>query len=286
MKISDFRVKPDTKIDLSKISTTSSGKNKSKEEAKKLLKKNVDKMSVLQDKLYAEDKYSMLIIFQAMDAAGKDGTIKHVMSGLNPQGTQVTSFKQPSAEELNHHYLWRVNEALPERGRIGIFNRSYYEEVLVVRVHNLQNNEKIPAKLIDKNIWQTRFREINDFEKNLFENGTIILKFFLNLSKDEQKRRFLERIDTPAKNWKFSDSDLKEREFWNEYQKCFAEAISSTSKDYAPWFIIPADIKWFARLAVSSIIIHTMEKLNLQYPKLDKQQEENLKLYRDKLENN
>ncbi len=284
MKISDFKAQPNSKIDLSKISTSYSGKIKSKDEAKKLLKKNVKEMINLQDKLYAEDKYSLLLIFQAMDAAGKDGTIKHVMSGLNPQGTQVTSFKQPSAEELNHHYLWRVNKALPERGRIGIFNRSYYEEVLVVRVHNLLSTEKIPSKLIDENIWQTRFKEINDFEKNLYQNGTVILKFFLHLSKDEQKRRFIERIDTPSKNWKFSEADLKEREFWNDYQKCFAEAISATSKKHAPWFIIPADVKWFARLAVSSIIIDTMQKLDLQYPKLNKQQLDNLKLYKEKLE--
>ncbi|MHB8579101.1 MAG: polyphosphate kinase 2 family protein [Ignavibacteriaceae bacterium] len=284
MKISDFKVKPDSKVDLSKIDTSNSEGIKTKGEAKKLLKKNVEKMMGLQDKLYSEDRYSMLLIFQALDAAGKDGTIKHVMSGLNPQGTQVTSFKQPSAEELNHHYLWRVNDGLPERGRIGIFNRSYYEEVLVVRVHNLLAIEKIPAELINENIWQTRFREINDFEKNLYENGTIILKFFLHLSKDEQKHRFLERIDTPSKNWKFSETDLKERDFWDDYQKCFAEAIAATSKKYAPWFIIPADIKWFARLSVSSIIIDTMEKLNLQYPKLNKQQLDNLKICQKKLE--
>lgn len=284
MKISDFKVKPNSKIDLSTISTSNPSKIKTKEEAKKLLKRNVERMIGLQDKLYAEDKYSFLLIFQAMDAAGKDGTIKHVMSGLNPQGTQVTSFKQPSAEELNHHYLWRVNKALPERGRIGIFNRSYYEEVLVVRVHNLLSTEKIPAELINENIWQTRFKEINDFERNLYQNGTVILKFFLHLSKDEQKRRFLERIDTPSKNWKFSEADLKERQFWNDYQKCFAEAISATSRKHAPWFIIPADVKWFARLAVSSIIINSMEKLNLQYPKLNKLQLDNLKLYKGKLE--
>ncbi len=284
MKILNFKVKPDSKVDLSKIDTSNSGRIKSKGEAKKLLKKNVEKMIELQDKLYSEDRYSMLLIFQALDAAGKDGTIKHVMSGLNPQGTQVTSFKQPSAEELNHHYLWRVNNALPERGRIGIFNRSYYEEVLVVRVHNLLATEKIPTELINDNIWQTRFREINDFEKNLYENGTIILKFFLHLSKDEQKRRFLERIDTPSKKWKFSETDLKERGFWNDYQKYFAEAISATSKKHAPWFIVPADVKWFARLSVSSIIIDTMEKLNLKYPELNKQQLEDLKICKEKLE--
>ncbi|MHB1688271.1 MAG: polyphosphate kinase 2 family protein [Ignavibacteriaceae bacterium] len=284
MKIPDFKVQPNSKIDLSKIGTINSSEIKSKAEAKKLLEKNIDKMVDLQGRLYAEDKYSLLLIFQAMDAAGKDGTIKHVMSGLNPQGTQVTSFKQPSAEELNHNYLWRINNALPERGRIGIFNRSYYEEVLVVRVHNLLPSEKIPTELINEDIWQTRFREINDFEKSLYENGTIILKFFLHLSKEEQKQRFLERIETLSKNWKFSDADLKERGFWNDYQKCYGEAISATSKKHAPWFIIPADTKWYARLTVSSIIIDTMEKLNLQYPKLNKQQLENLKLCKEKLE--
>jgi PPK2 family polyphosphate:nucleotide phosphotransferase len=239
----------------------------------------------LQDKLYAENKYSLLIIFQAMDAAGKDGTIKHVMSGLNPQGTQVNSFKQPSLEELNHDYLWRINKCLPERGKIGIFNRSHYEEVLVVKVHNLIEKEKIPTELITKNIWQQRYSEINGFEKYLFENGTIILKFFLHISKDEQKRRFLKRIDKKSRNWKFSDADLKEREYWDEYQKCYQEAISSTSKKYAPWFIIPADHKWYMRLAVSEIIVDAMKKLPLDYPRLDEEQLKKLDACKEKLEN-
>ena len=284
MEISHFIAKPNTKVELSKIKTDFTGDYKSKSDAEKDLKKNIKKMTRLQDKLYAEDKYSMLIIFQAMDAAGKDGTIKHVMSGLNPQGTQVFSFKQPSAEELNHDYLWRINKCLPERGRIGIFNRSYYEEVLVVRVHNLIGNEKIPMELVSDKIWQQRFREINDFEKHLFENGTVILKFFLHVSKEEQKNRFLQRIDKKSKNWKFSEADLKERKFWDEYQKCYQEAISETSRKHAPWFIIPADNKWFMRLAVSQIIVETMAKLPINYPHLNEDQEKKLAVYKQSLE--
>ena len=197
-------MKPDTKVLLEEFSTSDTGRFKSKKDAKEILKENVKKMFSLQNMLYAYDKYSLLIIFQAMDAAGKDGTIKHVMSGVNPQGTQVFSFKQPSQEELDHDYLWRIHNHVPERGRIGIFNRSHYEEVLVVRVHDLVKNQKIPPELVSKNIWNERYREINDFEKHLYENGTIILKFFLHVSKEEQKKRFLKRIDTPEKNWKFS----------------------------------------------------------------------------------
>ena len=285
MDISYFIAKPNTKIDLTKIPTDFSGDYKSRTDANDDLKKNIKKMSRLQEKLYAEDKYSMLLIFQAMDAAGKDGTIKHVMSGLNPQGTQVFSFKQPSAEELNHDYLWRINKCLPERGRIGIFNRSYYEEVLVVRVHNLIGSEKIPNELITDKIWQQRFREINDFEKHLHENGTIILKFFLHVSKEEQKNRFLQRLEKKSKNWKFSEADLKERKFWEEYQKCYQEAISETSKKHAPWFIIPADKKWFMRLAVSQIIVSTMQKLPLNFPQLSEDQEKKLNIYQQTLEN-
>ena len=229
-------------------------------------------MTELQDKLYAMDKYSMLLIFQAMDAAGKDSTIKHVMSGLNPQGTQVFSFKQPSKEELDHAYLWRITKSLPERGRIGIFNRSHYEDVLVVKVHNLLKYQQIPEELIDDKIWEKRYNHINEFEKYLYENGTIVLKFFLHVSKDEQKKRFLERIDDPAKNWKFSTADVEERKFWKDYQKAYEEAISATSKKDAPWFIIPADKKWFTRLLVSEIIINKLESLNLKYPQLSKEQ--------------
>lgn len=285
MNIEKFIVKQSAKLDLSKIKTDDTGDYKSKKDAKEDLKKNIKEMKKLQDKLYADDRYSVLLIFQAMDAAGKDGTIKHVMSGLNPQGTQVFSFKQPSAEELDHGFLWRINKSLPEKGRIGIFNRSHYEDVLVVRVHNLLSELKIPKDLVDDNIWEKRFREINDFEKYLYENGTIILKFFLHVSKEEQKQRFLARIDDESKNWKFSEADLKERSFWNDYQKCYQEAISATSKKHAPWFIIPADHKWFMRLAVSKIIVETLEKLDLSYPKLSKEQLSNLEDSRKKLTN-
>ncbi|HEY4756739.1 MAG TPA: polyphosphate kinase 2 family protein, partial [Ignavibacteriaceae bacterium] len=237
---------------------------------------NIERMQELQYQLYASDKYSLLFIFQAMDAAGKDSTIKHVMSGLNPQGTQVFSFKKPSDEELDHGYLWRISKALPERGRIGIFNRSHYEEVLVVRVHDLIKYQKLPEEVTTNDIWQKRYEQINNFEKYLYENGTIILKFFLHVSKEEQKKRFLERIEDKSKNWKFAEADLKEREYWNDYQKCYQEAISATSKDYAPWFVIPADKKWFTRLLVSEIIVKKLESLNLKYPELGKEQLDSL----------
>jgi len=267
-----FIIKPNTKLNLSKISTLDTGEFKSKKDAADLLKNNIKKMIELQKKLYAQDKYAMLLVFQAMDAAGKDGTIKHVMSGLNPQGTQVFSFKQPSKEELDHGYLWRINKALPERGRIGIFNRSHYEEVLVVRVHNFIKGQKIPEKFKNTNIWKQRYKQINDFEKYIYENGIVILKFFLHVSKEEQKQRFLARIDNPAKNWKFSKGDIDERGFWSEYQKAYQDAIDATSKPHAPWYVVPADRKWFTRLAVSEIIVESMEKINPEYPKLNKEQ--------------
>lgn len=272
MKISKYIVKPDSNLSLSKLSTKDTAGIKSKEDAKELLDKNIEKMIELQDRLYASDKYSLLLIFQAMDAAGKDSTIKHVMSGLNPQGTQVYSFKQPSKEELDHGFLWRIQKAVPERGRIGIFNRSHYEEVLVVKVHDLLKYQQLPQELIDEKIWQKRYDQINDFEKYLAENGTIVLKFFLHVSKDEQKERFLARIDDKTKNWKFSAADVEERKFWNDYQKAYEEAIIATSKKQAPWYIIPADKKWFARLLVSEIIVETLKQLDLQYPKLSEDQ--------------
>lgn len=268
MKTSNYLVSPGKKIRLSDYSTNDTLDLKSKEDATKLLEKNIENMRELQDKLYASNKYSLLLIFQAMDAAGKDGTIKHVMSGLNPQGTQVYSFKQPSKEELDHGYLWRIYKALPERGRIGIFNRSHYEEVLVVKVHNLIRYQQLPSELVDDKIWQRRYEQINNFEKYLHENGTVVLKFFLNISKDEQKKRFLKRIEDPAKHWKFSADDINERKYWNEYHKAYEDAINVTSKEYAPWYVIPADKKWFTRLVVSEIIVETLEKLNLDYPKV------------------
>lgn len=272
LKISNYEVKPQKQVKLSDYSTKDTAGFKSKDEAKELLERNIEKMIELQDKLYAQVKYSLLLIFQAMDAAGKDSTIKHVMSGLNPQGTQVYSFKQPSKEELDHGYLWRIQKVVPERGRIGIFNRSHYEEVLVVKVHDLLKNQPLPQELIDKNIWQKRYEQISNFENYLYENGTIILKFFLHVSKEVQKERFLARIDDQSKNWKFSAADVEERKYWNDYQKAYEDAISATSKKNAPWYIIPADKKWFARLLVSEIIVEALKKLKLEYPKLSKEQ--------------
>jgi len=279
-----FIVKPAKEIHLLKIPTSES-LNYKKPETKKLLKQNIAKMSDLQNKLYASNKYSVLIIFQAMDAAGKDSTIKHVMSGLNPQGTQVYSFKQPSIEELDHDYLWRIHKAIPEKGRIGIFNRSHYEDVLVVRVHNIIKNQNLPEETLTKDIWQRRFRQIRDFEKHLYENGTIIIKFFLHVSKEEQEKRFLKRIDTKSKNWKFSFADIDERKFWDDYQKCYEEAIAATSLKYSPWFIIPADQKWFMQFAVSQIITEQLENLEVDYPELSGEQIKKLKEYQKKLLN-
>lgn len=280
MKIEKFLAKPNVKINLSKIPTDNTLNFKDKSDANRLLEKNIEKMQELQSRLYASDKYALLIVFQAMDAAGKDSTIKHVMSGLNPQGTQVFSFKKPSEEELDHGFLWRISKALPERGRIGIFNRSHYEEVLVVRVHNLIKYQRLPEELKTPDIWQRRFEQINNFEKYLYENGTVILKFFLHVSKEEQKKRFLERINDKSKNWKFAEGDIKEREYWEEYQKCYQEAISATSKAHAPWYIIPADKKWFTRLVVSEIIVNKLESLDLKYPELSKEQLASLEKYK------
>ena len=276
MRTEKFLAKSNEKINLSKIPTDDTQNFADKSDANKMVEENIERMQELQYRLYASDKYSLLFIFQAMDAAGKDSTIKHVMSGLNPQGTQVFSFKKPSEEELDHGYLWRISKALPERGRIGIFNRSHYEEVLVVRVHDLIKYQKLPEEVTTNDIWQKRYEQINNFEKYLYENGTIILKFFLHVSKEEQKKRFLERIEDKSKNWKFAEADLKEREYWNDYQKCYQEAISATSKDYAPWFVIPADKKWFTRLLVSEIIVKKLESLNLKYPELGKEQLDSL----------
>jgi PPK2 family polyphosphate:nucleotide phosphotransferase len=248
-----------------------------KKDAKKLLAAGVELLAEYQNKLYAQDNYALLIILQAMDAAGKDGTIRHVMSGLNPQGTQVYSFKAPSAEELDHTYLWRNFKALPERGRIGIFNRSYYEEVLVARVHPaILDGQKLPADFKDKKIWKRRFEEINYFEKYLVNNGTIVLKFFLNVSKEEQRRRFLERIELPEKNWKFSSADLKERGFWDDYQAAYEDVFNNTSTEWAPWYVVPADNKWFTRLAVGSVIYATLRGLNLAYPEVDDAKKQDL----------
>jgi len=283
MKATNFLVDSKEKFRIKDCPTTPDNKL-SKEEGEERTAGNIEEMINLQDVFYASQKYSLLLIFQALDAAGKDGTIKHVMSGLNPQGTQVHSFKQPSAEELNHDYLWRAHEKLPARGMIGIFNRSYYEDVLVVRVHNLLNNILYPDVIHNDDIWQKRFRQINDFEKYLHENGTIILKFFLNISKDEQARRFIKRIDDKSKNWKFSEGDIKEREHWDDYQKAFQETLTVTSTPIAPWYVIPADKKWYARLAVSEIIVNKLKELKLTYPQVSKEQLLKLHEYKKMLE--
>ena len=234
---------------------------------KETLQMGVDALAAMQDILYAQDKWSLLIVFQAMDAAGKDGAIKHVMSGVNPQGCQVSSFKAPSSEDLDHDFLWRCQKHLPERGRIGIFNRSYYEEVLVVRVHEqILKNQKLPEKLVTKDIWNDRFQDIRNFEKYLNRNGTIIIKFFLNVSKDEQKKRFIERVDDPDKNWKFSAADAKERGYWKDYMYAYEELIKNTSTEKSPWYVIPADNKSYARIAIASAIINALDEMNLEYP--------------------
>jgi PPK2 family polyphosphate:nucleotide phosphotransferase len=236
------------------------------------LELGVEALAAMQETLYAQDKWSVLLIFQAMDAAGKDGAIKHVMSGVNPQGCQVFSFKAPSSEDLDHDFLWRCQKHLPERGRIGIFNRSYYEEVLVVRVHKqILENQKLSKKLVTKDIWEERFEDIRNFEKYLNRNGTIVIKFFLNVSKKEQKKRFIDRVDDPEKNWKFSAADAKERGFWDDYMHAYEELIKNTSTKKAPWYVIPADDKPYARIAIASAIINAMDELNLEYPKVSEE---------------
>ncbi len=260
-------------------------KSEFKERAKTLLEKGVKELARLQDILAAQDRWGVLVIFQAMDAAGKDGTIKHVMSGVNPQGVSVHSFKAPSQEELRHDFLWRAAKNLPERGRIGIFNRSYYEEALVVRVHGeLLEAEKLPGKLVRKSIWEERFEDINGFERYLTHNGIVVLKFFLHLSKEEQKQRFMERLDNPDKNWKFSSSDLKERQCWDDYQDAYEDMIQQTAHPHAPWYVVPADNKWFSRLVVAAAIVDTLEKLDVRYPKVDASQKKELEKARGQLE--
>jgi PPK2 family polyphosphate:nucleotide phosphotransferase len=240
------------------------------DEAKEQVQKDIARMAELQAMLYAQDRWSLLLIFQAMDAAGKDGTIKHVMSGVNPQGCEVYSFKAPSARELQHDFLWRTTWDLPERGHIGIFNRSYYEEVLVVRVHPpVLESQLVPPSLITKDIWKERFEDIHSFERHMARNGTVIRKFFLHLSKKEQKRRFLERLDDPNKNWKFSEADIRERECWDDYQEAYEDMIRHTASQHAPWYVVPADNKWFTHLVVSAAIVETLEELDVCYPKVD-----------------
>jgi len=259
-------------------------KSGNKNEARELLTNGVQELARLQDILAAQDRWAVLLIFQAMDAAGKDGTIKHVMSGVNPQGVQVTSFKAPSSEEQDHDFLWRTMKHLPERGDIGIFNRSYYEEVLIVRVHReLLEKEKLPASLLTKHIWRERFEDINAVERYLSRNGVAVVKFFLNVSKKEQKRRFMERLDRPEKNWKFSTADVAERERWDDYQKAYEDMIQNTATENAPWYVVPADNKWFTRLVVAAAIVDELKSLKLSYPKLDDQQKAELEAARKQL---
>jgi PPK2 family polyphosphate:nucleotide phosphotransferase len=276
-----YRVEHGKKFRLKDHDPADTAKLHSQERAEELLAKGVARMAELQDKLYAQDRWGLLLIFQAMDAAGKDGAIKHVMSGVNPQGCQVYSFKTPSTEELDHDYLWRNMRCLPERGRIGIFNRSYYEEVLVVRVHpEILANERIPAPLVTKNIWEERFQDICSFERYLSHNGFLIRKFFLNVSRKEQKKRFLDRLQQPEKNWKFSAADLHEREHWDDYMDAYEEMIANTSTPHAPWFVIPADNKWFTRLAVAAAVVDALEDLDLSYPAVNPQKQKELQAAR------
>lgn len=286
MNYAPFIVKPDSKISLKDYDPDYTGDFQKKADAQGKLEADIQQLQKYQNVLYAQNTYALLIIFQAMDAAGKDSTIKHVMSGVNPQGCQVFSFKSPSSEELDHDYLWRSTKALPERGRIGIFNRSYYEEVLVVRVHpELLTKQQLPHIPDGNKIWKQRFEEINNFEKYLVNNGIVVLKFFLNVSKKEQKKRFLDRIDLPEKHWKFSISDAQERAFWNDYMHAYKDVFNHTSTSWAPWYIIPADHKWFTRLAVANIICTKLKELNLQYPTVSEEHKQYLLKAKQMLEN-
>jgi PPK2 family polyphosphate:nucleotide phosphotransferase len=265
----DFRLKD--------FDPASTGHFRSKEQAQGLLEQGISEMREQQDKLFAQRNWAVLIVLQAMDAAGKDGLVKHVMAGVNPQGCQVYSFKQPSEEELSHDFMWRSNTRLPARGQIGIFNRSYYEEVLVVRVHSeVLKKERIPEELIGKDLWEKRFEDIGNVEKYLNHNGVVIRKFFLHLSKKEQKRRFLERLENPEKNWKYSAADVREREYWDDYMNAYEEMIAATSTKNAPWFVVPADNKWYTRLVVAAAIVETLKDLKLEYPKLTPEERKQL----------
>jgi PPK2 family polyphosphate:nucleotide phosphotransferase len=284
IKSDDFRVHA-KKFNLAKSPTSVDRYFKSKREYQEILEEHTAQLSALQNLLYADDRYAVLLIFQAMDAAGKDGAIKHVMSGVNPQGCQVFSFKHPSAEDLDHDFLWRTTVCLPERGRIGIFNRSYYEEVLIVRVHpEILSAQRLPPESLDGDVWAGRYRSIVDLEEHLHRNGTRIVKFFLHISKEEQRRRFLERIDQPEKNWKFSEVDMKERELWDEYMQAYEDCMRATSTRTAPWYVVPADDKRNARLIISQIVVDTLQSLQLTYPKLDKNQLKELHSLRKQLE--
>jgi PPK2 family polyphosphate:nucleotide phosphotransferase len=273
MDTARFRVRPGQTVNLHRHAADDTRPYKHKRKAIGKLAKGVERLVTLQEQLYAQDRWSVLLVFQGMDASGKDSAIKHVMSGLNPQGTQVYSFKRPSDEELDHDYLWRSVRALPERGRIGIFNRSYFEEVLVVRVHpKILAGQKLPAPLVTPRVWSQRYEDINAFERYLSRNGTLIRKFFLHVSKDEQRRRLLERMDESSKNWKFQPGDLDERDRWDDYRRAYQQMLSRTSTRHAPWFIVPADHKWFTRLAIAELVAEALESLGLAYPKPSKEQ--------------
>jgi PPK2 family polyphosphate:nucleotide phosphotransferase len=283
--VKPYRVDDGKKFRLKDHDAGDSSSIDSREKAEKLLAKGVGRLAELQEKLYAQDKWAVLLIFQAMDAAGKDGAIKHVMSGINPQGCQVYSFKAPTSEELDHDFLWRTAKSLPERGRIGIFNRSYYEEVLVVRVHpEILEKQKMPKKLITKRVWKERYEDIAAHERYLNRNGVVIRKFFLNVSKAEQKRRFLERLDKQEKNWKFSSADAKERGHWKEYMAAYEDLIRETATPHAPWIVVPADKKWFARLVVAAAVAEAMEELDLEFPTVTEAQKKELAAARKVLE--
>jgi len=276
-----YRIDDGKHFRVNDVDPADTGPWRSEEAAGKKLQEDIARMADLQAKLYAQDRWSLLLIFQAMDAAGKDGTIKHVMSGVNPEGCQVHSFKAPSEAELHHDFLWRTTNQLPDRGRIGIFNRSYYEEVLVVRLHpKVLESQMIPPPLVTKDIWEERFEDICCFERHMARNGTVIRKFFLHLSKKEQKKRFLARLEEPKKNWKFSADDIREREYWDDYQKAYEDMIRNTSTKHAPWYVVPADNKWFTHLVVAAAIVETLEELGLSYPKIDAQKRKELQAAR------
>jgi PPK2 family polyphosphate:nucleotide phosphotransferase len=280
-----YRIEDGRHFRLKDFDPGDTGEFRSKEDAQDALEAGVAQLRDLQDKLYAQERWAVLLILQGMDAAGKDSVIKHVMSGVNPQGCQVHGFKGPSEEELNHDYLWRTNRRLPARGQIGIFNRSYYEEVLVVRVHkDLLQNEKIPPSRISKNIWEERFEDVAGFERYLTHNGIVVRKFFLNLSKVEQKKRFLERLEEPEKNWKFSAADIHERAYWDDYMDAYEDMVRQTATAEAPWYVVPADNKWYTRVVVAAAVVHTLEKLRLTYPKVDSAQRKELEAARTALQ--
>lgn len=269
MNYTQFRIDNPEAFDLSKQATSYLEERLDNDQAKKLLHENVKRLSKLHDRMWAEDHYSILVIFQSMDAAGKDGAIRHVMSGFKPQGTKVYNFEKPTYAEYDHDYLWRATMQLPRRGHIGIFNRSYYEEVLVARVHNLHKKQRLPSVWVNNNIWQMRYRQIRDYERHLHENGTIIIKIFLHVSKEEQKNRLLQRIDDKSKNWKFQKADIRDRNYWNLYQKYYNESMKATTAKHAPWYVVPADNKKIARYIVSEILFQTMNKYNFNYPQTD-----------------